>query len=293
MTTQARALALCAALSLGCAGCGGGTGAATEVAIEVLEATEAEPQAEALAELEFAAADAVDAAEAAAEPAPDTAVEAEPVPEAVPEAGEVVFPLSVELELKSSACQAGPLGVTVLHVSLAWTTSLPARSTLEVALNEASGQGDVEVAEEYGLEHALELDVTPLLLPAVPKPGDAILLVVHAQGQHGESGSSAPLGIAVDAALAACLYPFDPDCSDGAKVMCREAPPVCDAGLVLAADAGCYRCLYPATCSCDDGQLALPDCPEPGECGALGVLATQQGCPVCVDPMTCRPFDAR
>jgi len=278
-------------------GCGGGSGAGTETATGTDTVSEAVAEAvddsaiETVTETDTdSSAEALTEAETAAEPATEAMVEAETPLE---EAGEVVFPLSIELELKGSGCQVGPLGVTVLHVSLAWTTSLPARSSVEVALNEASGQADVEVAEDFGLEHALELDVTPLLLPAVPKVGDTILIVAHARGQLGEVGSSAAVGLAVDPALATCLYPFDPDCSDGAFVVCREPPPQCDPGLVLAADSGCYRCLYPATCSCDDGLAVLTDCPEPTECSALGVMATQQGCPVCVDPQTCRPFDAR
>jgi|GEM_PF-5235114 len=220
------------------------------------------------------------------EPLADVAEEPDLPLEELP--ADVLIPLSVELHVDAAACAPSAPGVGIYRVSLAWTTSIAATSSVEVALNDFTASFQVPVTEEPTTDHALPLEFTAFHFGQVPKVGDVILVRVHAEAPAGQLGASEPISVAVSAAVRACLYPYDSECSDNAQVLCRVMPPVCAAPLVLAAFEGCYHCVFAATCTCDDGDPA--ECPAaPPECGEGLVMAVQAGCFACVDPVTCAP----
>lgn len=202
------------------------------------------------------------------------------------------IPLSVELSLEQVRCDEEAPELGLLHVSLTWTTSLPARSTVEVALNDLDSAAFIPVEEPAQEIHALAFVLTASHFPLVPRVGDAILMRVRATSPQGAEGVSEPLAVAVSESVRACLYPYDPECSDNAPILCRVMPSSCEPPRVLAAFEGCYHCVYSATCTCDDGQPVVCASPAP-ECEGGQVLAAQEGCERCVDPFTCAPLLGR
>lgn len=203
---------------------------------------------------------------------------------------DVEIPLSVEVYVDSAACDSSTPGVGLYRIGLRWTTSIAATSEIELALNDFEGAGVLPVDEAPDTAHAFDLAFTAFHFAQVPKVGDVILIRVRARAPAGQIGVSEPISVAVSAPVRACLYPYDPECSDNAPVLCRLPPPSCAAPLVLAAFEGCYHCVYAATCTCDDGGEATCDTPAPA-CVEGQVLAIQGGCFVCVPPTTCVPAE--
>jgi hypothetical protein len=116
-----------------------------------------------------------------------------------------------------------------------------------------------------------------------------ILVRVHATipGSLVE-GWSEPISVGITPEVRACLYPYDPECSDNALVTCPGSVPQCAPPLVLAAFDGCFHCVYAATCTCSDGSVVTCEDPPP-VCVDGTLLVPFQGCRVCVDPATCLP----
>lgn len=175
------------------------------------------------------------------------------------------------------------------RIALAWHTSVPAKTQLEVALDFfPASTGYIPIEEDFVLDHAFDLSLSHMHFMEVPRDGDRILVRVRATDAQGGEGLSPTLAIPVDAAMAACMYPYDRGCSDGGPILCRALPPPCAEGLVMAAFAGCQRCVYPLTCTCDDGSalvcLAAEPLCEPGQ-----VAAVRAGCWTCLNAYTCRP----
>lgn len=197
--------------------------------------------------------------------------------------------VQVDLDLESATCEPSGFhpAFSSYRVSLAWHTSAPAKSTIELALNAFTGlEGSIQVDEGFVQVHAYDLSLSHWFFGQVPRVGDVILVRVRVTGQAGAAGLSAPIHIEVTQAVRDCLYPFDPACSDGGPIMCRAVPPPCDDDKVMAAIAGCERCVFPATCTCDDGSD--PIClMVPPVCEGNTILAVQNGCFECVSPFTC------
>jgi hypothetical protein len=203
---------------------------------------------------------------------------------------DVEIPLSVEVYVDSTGCDSSTPGVGLYRVGLRWTTSIAATSEIELALNDFEGASTVPLDEAPGTEHAFNLAFTAFHFAQVPRVGDLILIRVRARAPAGQVGVSEPISVAVSVPVRACLYPYDPECSDSAPVLCRLQPPSCASPLVLAAFEGCYHCVYSATCTCDDGSEATCDTPAP-TCAEGQVLAVQEGCFACVFPSTCLPAE--
>ena len=202
---------------------------------------------------------------------------------------DVALPLAVSLHVEGATCDAGVPGRALYRVDLRWTTSMAAASEVQVALNDLQGAPLVGVGGEPALETGYALEVSAFDFGQVPKVGDAILARVHATvpGSLVE-GWSEPVAVTVTAAVRACLYPYDPECSDNAMADCQGPVPACAPPLVLAAFDGCFHCVYAATCTCDDGSLVTCEDPPP-ICADGELLVPRQGCRVCVDPATCLP----
>lgn len=173
------------------------------------------------------------------------------------------------------------------RLSLAWHTSVPAQTQLEVALNFfPTSLGYIPMDEGFLTDHAFDLSLTHFTFHRVPREGDRVLVRARATDGSGGKGLSDPVVIPLDAAAADCMYPYDARCSDGGPILCRALPPPCAPDLVLAAFAGCLRCVFPATCSCDDGRPLECLAAEP-QCAPGQVAAIRQGCWTCANALTC------
>jgi hypothetical protein len=174
-------------------------------------------------------------------------------------------------------------------LSLAWHTSLPAKTQLEIALNHYPVHpGAIPMTGDFALDHAFELSLSHLHFGDVPREGDRLLVRARATTASGGAGLSDPLEIAVDEAMAECMYPYDRRCSDGGPILCRALPPACTGERVMAAFAGCLRCVFPTTCTCDDGA-PLECLAATPLCDGGRVAAVQNGCWVCANAYTCEP----
>lgn len=202
----------------------------------------------------------------------------------------VPYGVEVDLSVKSAACDASGAhpAFTSYRVTVAWHTSIPAKTSVTFALNQFSGQQGWIPSYEFVQDGEQEIALTHMHLGTAAKPGDKVLIRATSEGAGGEKGVSGTLEIIVDEAIADCIFPYDDECSDGGPVLCRAVPPPCDGDKVMAAIDGCQRCVHPSTCSCDDGTTptCLVDAPV---CDETEVLAVQQGCWACVSRFTCKP----
>lgn len=192
------------------------------------------------------------------------------------------------VNVKESGCSSEWAGIGVLRVKLEWKTPWPATCKIYFGLNEILYNGWYEVNYDPETQHAFEMQLTAGHFAKVPEDGDRVLFQVQAVGEPDMEGFSKVHEVPVDQAMHDCLYPYDPDCSDGDPILCRVGMPRegCGEDKVLAAQEGCWRCVFPGTCSCDDGSDAV--CPmAPPECEDYLVLAVQQGCFACVAKWTC------
>ena len=293
--TQARALVLLVSgLLAGCSAAGGSADAAGPDTL--IDATAPDPGAAPDDDaIDTPRADAGDdpapdpgpADDATAE-APDAVEPAADVPvQEVP--ADVEIPLSVELHVEGTACDASNPGWPLYRVDLHWTASVAAGFELQVALNDFTWYALFAVPGGPATEATYSLEVSAFGFSAVPKVGDVVLARVHAfvTGTL-QQGWSEPISVAVTPSVRACLYPYDPECSDNALIDCEGSVPTCAPPLVLAAFDGCFHCVYAATCTCDDGSLVTCEDPPP-ICSGDAILVPRGGCRVCVDPATCLP----
>jgi hypothetical protein len=202
------------------------------------------------------------------------------------------FTVQASATLVSGQCKTEPETHPAFSwylVKLAWTTSAPAKSLIQLGLNQFPDlDGGIIVDEGFVKDHQMEFSVSHMHFGTVPKVGDEILFRVSVETEAGGKGLSNTIALPVDPALRDCLYPYDPKCSDGEAIWCRALPPPCEEGLVMAAIDNCQRCVFAATCTCDDGEPAI--CPSvPPQCESPLIQATQGGCFACVNPFTCRP----